>query len=328
MADVARRAGVALSTVSHVVNRTRAVSPETMAAVERAMSDLGYTPNTLARSLARASSSTVGLAISLSNIYFSDFVHAVENATAKLGLMVFLSDTADDPELELRVVQAFHRRRVDGIILVPSGDRGQRALGYIRDNAIPCVLLDRLVSRAFDQIGIRNAAAARQLVGHLVWHGHRRIAMISNQVGLATSLERIEGFRAGLRDHAIPWDPAMLEIGSDDREANVQATIRLLDRDPPPTAIVAGNNLSTICAMRVLRDRGLRVPEDVALVGFDDFDWADLFAPRLTVIAQPTRQLGERATAMLMERIRSPGLPPRTARLQASLIVRNSCGCP
>lgn len=328
MADVAQRAGVTKSTVSHVINRTRTVGPDTVAAVERAMAELAYVPNTLARSLARATTNTVGVAISsLSNIYFNDIIVAIENACTRLGLLVFLADTADNPAQELDLVQALHQRRVDGIILAPSADPEQRAIGYLRENGVPCVLVDRLVCDEFDQVGVENTNAMKRLVDHLVWHGHRRIGMISNQGGLATAVERIEGYRQGLAANGIEWEDSLLEIGSDDTAANTQASLRLLDQADRPTAIVAGNNLSTIGAMQAIRDRGLRIPKEIALVGFDDFEWAGLFEPRLTVIAQPVKRIGEVAAAMLVERIKNPRISPRTIRLEPSLIVRGSCGC-
>ena len=329
MTDVARRAGVTKSTVSHVINRTRTVSPETVAAVERAMAELAYVPNTLARALARATTNTVGVAISsLSNIYFNDIIVAIENACSRLGLMVFLADTADNPAQELELVRALHQRRVDGIILAPSADPEQRAITYLRENSIPCVLVDRLVCDEFDQVGVENTDAVKGLIDHLAWHGHRRIGMISNQAGLATAVERIEGYRLGLASNGIPWDGSLLEMGSDDTTANIQATLRLIDQADRPTAIVAGNNLSTIGAMQAIRERGLKIPDEIALAGFDDFEWAGLFEPRLTVIAQPVKRIGEEAAAMLVERIKNPGMPPRTVRLKPSLIVRGSCGCP
>jgi LacI family transcriptional regulator, galactose operon repressor len=329
MADVARRAGVTKSTVSHVINRTRVVSPETVAAVERAMAELAYVPNTLARSLARATTNTVGVAVSsLANIYFNDIIVAVENACARLGLLVFVADTADDPAQELQLIRALHQRRVDGIILAPSADPEQRAIKYLRENGVPCVLVDRLVCGEFDQVGVENTNAVKRLVDHLAWHGHRRIGMISNQGGLATALERIEGYRLGLAANGIEWKDSLLEIGSDDTAANTRATLRLLDQADRPTAIVAGNNLSTIGAMQAIRKKSLRIPEEIALVGFDDFEWAGLFEPRLTVIAQPVKRIGEEAAAMLVERIKNPRIPPRTVRLEPSLIVRGSCGCP
>jgi LacI family transcriptional regulator len=176
-------------------------------------------------------------------------------------------------------------------------------------------------------VGVENKNAVRQLVDHLVWHGHRRIGMISNQAGFATTFERIEGFELGLQANNIQWDEALLEIGSSDSAANIQGTLRLLDLPDRPTAIVTGNNLSTIGAMRAMRLRSLRIPADIALVGFDDFEWADLFEPRLTVIAQPCAQIGELAANMLVERIKAPNLPRRTVRLKPRLVIRGSCGC-
>jgi LacI family transcriptional regulator len=151
IADVARQAGVSTSTVSHVINRTRKVDPATASLVERAIAAIGYTPNTIARALARSSSGTVGIAISaISNPYFSDIICAVETECSRLGLMVFLADTQDDPEQEMRVVRALHQRRVDGIILAPAAAPDQQSLKYLLDSKIPCVLVDRLLSRQFD----------------------------------------------------------------------------------------------------------------------------------------------------------------------------------
>src|SRR3954469_23414798 len=152
IARVARAAGVSVSTVSHVVNGTRYVSPNTAKAVNDAIAKIGYLPNTLARSLKLASTSCVGLAISaLSNPYFSDIICAVESECARLGLMVFLSDTQDDPEKEMAVIRALHERRVDGIIFAPCADP-VLALDYIERHRLPCVLIDRMADTRFDQI--------------------------------------------------------------------------------------------------------------------------------------------------------------------------------
>jgi len=279
--DVARRAGVSASTVSHVVNGTRPVRPETSRLVEEAIAATGYSPNSIARSLARQATNSVGIAISaISNPYFSDMICAIESECARLGLMVFLSDTQDDPDQELRVVQALHQRR-----------------------------------------------AMALLVEHLIGHGHRRIGMIAGHPGFATTLERVDGFHSVLRRHGIAADPALLSGGSGSVAAAATATSRLLGLVARPTAIVAGNNLATIGAMRAIRAAGLRVPADIALVGFDDFEWADCFEPRLTVVAQPCVELGRRAAALLIERIRNADAPRRTIRLQPTLVVRTSCGC-
>src|SRR3954453_23721753 len=177
--EVARHAGVSVSTVSHVVNRTRYVSPSTARVVNEAIALTGYLPNNVARALKLASTSSVGLAISaMSNQYFSDIICAVEAECARLGLMVFLSDTQDDPDHELAVVQALHQRRVDGVILAPSATP-ERTLRYLFDSRLPCVLIDRLPDLRFDQVGVDNSQAIRLLIDHAVSFGHRRIGFVA-----------------------------------------------------------------------------------------------------------------------------------------------------
>lgn len=326
MDDVARSAGVSTSTVSHVLNGTRKVSPATVQAVQRAIQALGYTPNTLARSLARSSTSTIGVAISaLSNHYFSETVHAIETECARHGYMMLFVDTHDDPEQELRVVTALHHRRVDGIVLAPSN--GSRALEYLRTNDIPAVLVDRMMSEQFDQVGVENSQATQALIAHLIAHGHRRIGFIAGRSGFSTTDERVAGYQAALQAAGLAFDPQLLVNGGSNTEPARQATQQLLNLAEPPTAIMAGNNLMTLGAMHALRDAHLDVPGHMALVGFDDFDWADFFVPRLTLIAQPVQQLGARAVELLLQRMATPTAPKHSVRLAPRLHVRHSCGC-
>lgn len=326
MDDVARSAGVSTSTVSHVLNGTRKVSPATVQAVQRAIQALGYTPNTLARSLARSSTSTIGVAISaLSNHYFSETVHAIETECARHGYMMLFVDTHDDPEQELRVVTALHHRRVDGIVLAPSN--GSRALEYLRSNDIPAVLVDRMMSEQFDQVGVENSQATQALIAHLIAHGHRRIGFIAGRSGFSTTDERVAGYQAALQAAGLAFDPQLLVNGGSNTEPARQATQQLLNLAEPPTAIMAGNNLMTLGAMHALRDAHLDVPGHMALVGFDDFDWADFFVPRLTLIAQPVQQLGARAVELLLQRMATPTAPKHSVRLAPRLHVRHSCGC-
>jgi LacI family transcriptional regulator len=326
--DVARRAGVSVSTVSHVVNGTRHVNADTAQLVADAIAFVGFRPNALARSLKRASTESVGIAMSvISNPYFSDIVCAIEAECARLGLMVFLSDTQDDPAQELKVVQALHHRRVDGIILAASSDPERRAVAYLTQHRIPFVLVDRLLSSDFDQVGVQNKSAMQALVAHLISHGHRRIGFIAGPSGFSTARERVEGYRGALKAHDLPFDEALLASGNSSAESADLATRRLFDLADPPTALATGNNLATIGAMHALRELGLRVPADVALAGFDDFEWADYFEPRLTVIAQPCQEIGRQAASLLVERIGALEGKRKTIRLKPQLVVRTSCGC-
>lgn len=328
MAEVARRAGVSVSTVSHVVNRTRFVSPEKARLINDAIAAMGYQPNELARSLKGASTRSVGLAISaISNPYFTDIICAVEAECARLGLVVFLSDTQEDPERELAVVHAFHQRRVDGVILAPSGSP-ERAIGYLAEKKLPCVLIDRFADDRFDQIGVENETAMRALIDHVASFGHRRIGYIAGQPGLATTRERIEAFRASLQANGLEWQPRYVSPENVDTASATASTHAILSQPEPPTALVTGNNMTTIGAVRAIREKGLSIPRDLSLVGFDDFEWADCFEPRLTLLEQPCTEIGRQAAALLSERIAASDAAPRAVRLSATLKTRQSCAAP
>ena len=325
LAEVARTAGVSVSTVSHVVNGTRYVSAGKAKLVKDAISAVGYFPNTLARSLKLASTSSVGLAISaLSNHYFSDIICAVEAECARLGLMVFLSDTQDDPEKEFAVIRALHERRVDGIIFAPSAAPGP-ALDYLAQRGVPCVLIDRMADPRFDQIGVDNFKAMQALVHHVVSLGHRNIGFVAGQPGFATTVERIAGFHAALQAVGIRVKRDAVVTGNATTISATAATYRLLSQAQPPSVVITGNNLATIGVMRAMRELGLSVPDDLSLVGIDDFEWADFFEPRLTLVEQPCNELGRQAVALLVGRIASPNGMRRSVRLEPTLRLRASC---
>ncbi len=329
MSDVARLAGVSITTVSHVLNGTRPAGAATTRRVLEAVEQTGYTHNTIARALARQRTQSLGLAISgLANPYFTDLIAAVEAEAGRAGHTLLLGDTREDAEQELRIVQALAERRVDGLLLAPSPGARARALPYLETQDIPVVLLDRTPSEAFDQVASESEEPTAHLVEHLAGLGHRRIGMVVGLRALTTSEERVRGYHRGLERAGLAADPALVVDGGSQRDRARAATLALLDLPDPPTALVSGNNFMTIGVMRGLVDRGLRVPDDMALVAFDDFEWADLFAPRLTAVAQPTTELGERAVALLLSRIDDPGLPPRTVRLPTTFVHRDSCGCP
>jgi LacI family transcriptional regulator len=328
MADVARRAKVSASTVSHVLNRTRKVNLDTERAVANAVRELGYVHNTIARSLARSRTNSIGVALTaITNIYFSEIVQAIEAECAANDHILLLADTHDEPRTELRAVQALHRRRVDGIILAPSFDPDRRALAYLTEHTVPTVLIDRMITRAFDQVGVENKRSTAQLVAHMIGHGHRRIGMVSGLAGLSTTVERVAGYRAALRSAGIPFDPNLIRSGESLSAPAHVVTQQLLHIENPPTALITANNLMTIGALRALMEARLSVPDDIALAGFDDFEWADLFAPRLTTVAQPSRDIGVAAARLLLARVETPDRRPKSVRLPPTLRIRNSCGC-
>ncbi|MEU5665826.1 LacI family DNA-binding transcriptional regulator [Streptomyces longwoodensis] len=340
MADVARHAGVSVATVSHVLNDTRPVLPHTRQAVLDAIEVLGYTPNTLARSLVTARTRSIGLAVSaISNPYFTEILQGVEASALEHGYGLLIADPHDDPEHERTVVQLLHERRVDGMIVAPSAEPSA-LLAYLTRHRVPAVLLDRTVDATagasaevddaprFDQVCAENTEPMSRLVTHLAERGHRRIALVAGLPGLSTTAERISGYRLGLAAAGLPYDERLLVHGDSASEGARRATAGLLSLAVPPTALVTGNNAMTFGALRALRDRGRSVPEDLALCCFDDFAWADLFSPRLTAIAQPSREIGAEAVRVLLERLDAPRRPARTVRLPCAFVHRTSCGCP
>ncbi|MFE0351735.1 LacI family DNA-binding transcriptional regulator [Streptomyces griseoluteus] len=334
MADVARSAGVSVATVSHVLNGTRPVLPHTRQAVLDAVEALGYTPNSLARSLVTSRTRSIGLAVSaISNPYFTEILQGVEAAALEAGYSLLIADPHDDPDHELKVVQLLHERRVDGMIVAPSAAPGD-LVAYLRRQAVPTVLLDRVLEPAgpgqgpFDQVCAENSGPMAELVTHLAVLGHRRIGLVAGLPGLSTTSERIAGYRQGLAAAGLGADDELVVSGSSEATGAERATAALLALPGAPTALVTANNAMTIGALRALRERGLSVPGDIALACFDDFAWADLFAPRLTAIAQPSREMGARAVRVLLDRLAAPDRETRTVRLPCAFVHRASCGCP
>jgi len=353
MADVARSAGVSVATVSHVLNGTRPVLPHTRQAVLDAVDALGYTPNTLARSLVTSRTRSIGLAVSvISNPYFTEILQGVEAAALEAGYSLLVADPHDDPLHERKVVEFLHERRVDGMIVAPSA-QPHDLVAYLRRHAVPAVFLDRVVdvpadpdgtgahgtgapgvhggdagAPSFDQVCGENAAPMAGLVTHLAGLGHRRIGLVAGLPGLSTTVERVTGYRQGLAAAGLPHEERLVVAGDSDSAGAQQATDALLALAHPPTALVTANDAMTIGALRALRRQGLSVPDDIALCCFDDFAWADLFTPRLTAVAQPGREIGATAVRVLLDRLAAPDQPARTVRLPCTFVHRTSCGCP
>jgi LacI family transcriptional regulator len=329
MSDVAKVAGVSATTVSHVLNKSRRIDPETERAVQAAIESTGYVNDRVARSLRTGKTKTVGLAISaISNPYFGDVVHAIEKRVTANGHSLLLADTHDDAAYELRAVTHLLAHRPDGILIAPSSDPHE-SLSRIARRRIPTVLIDRVSpdigTWSFDAVGVENAGPTAELVEHLAGLGHRRIGMVPGRPGLQTTIERIEGFRDGHRRRGLPLEERYIAHGAAGAADAIDVLLGLSD---PPTAIVMGNNQATIEAVRRLTERGVAIPRDVSIASFDDFPWADLFHPRLTAIRQPVDELGERAVAMLFERMDDPEQPARTVRLTPTLIRRDSAAAP
>jgi LacI family transcriptional regulator len=328
MTDVAQAAGVSVSTVSHVVNGTRPVAPETRERVLRAMSTLGYRHQPIARSLSAGSSQTIGLAITAaSNPYWAELVQGIDCEATRAGLSLIIVDTRDEPRHEAAVVANLLAHHVEGLVIAPTAGWPDLTLPMLRDHPVPYVLVDRLHPLGVDQVGVENENSSAAMIDHLLGRGHTRIGMIAGIEGLSTSAERRRGYELAYERRGLLPDAELVVNGESTAEGARKATLSLLGLPCPPTALFSANNDMTIGTMLALRAAGVRIPDDMAVVAFDDFPWADVFAPGLTTIAQPSTAIGARAVQLLLRRMHDPDVPAQTVRLTAEIAHRESCGC-
>lgn len=328
MRDVAAAAGVSVTTVSHVLNNTRPVSPELRQRVHDAVAAAGYTTNSVARALATRNTMLIGVVMSfLSNPFFAPLVSSIEKTARRHGYTLLLTDNHENAADETAQVRIMLDRRVDGVVLAPASTHPELILDLLAERGVPAVLVDRFADNRFDEVGVENIESTASLVAHLVEHGHTRIGFISGKAGLSTTTERLAGYRLGLERAGLPLDRRLVRSGASRIEPAREAIAAMLDLPNPPTAVVPANNAMTVGALRGLRDRGLRVPDDIAIAAFDDFEWADLMNPRLTAMAQPIPEMGNAAAKLLVKRIAGDQGPPQQRVLPPTFQHRESCGC-
>lgn len=328
MGDVARIAGVSASTVSHVLNGTRKVDTATRLRVEAAIEATGYRRNVVARSLAAGRTHTVGLSISaLTNPYFAGLVHAVERALSDAGYVLIVGDSHDDVTSEKRVIDSLLDRQVDGMIVAPAAGSERVTLPEISRTGTPLVLIDRGVDVGSDQVGPENFTSTRSLTEHLLDLRHHRIGAVRGLDGISSTIERFDGYAAGLTAHGIAVDAALVVDGESNTDVAERQVHALMSGPDRPTALVSLNNAMTIGTLKALRSLGLSIPGDVAFVCYDDFEWSDLFEPKLTAAAQDVETIGATAVELLLGRIRGHDAAPQRIRVPTAFHHRTSCGC-
>lgn len=325
IADVARLAQVSTATVSRVLNGNTEVDPVLAERVRGAIDTLGYRPSRIARSL-RTRRSTVWAVIipDIRNPFFTDMVRGIEDVAYAHEHSLVLCNAEGDLEKETRYLTLAMDEHMAGIVLAPASPQ-LTDLAAVRSAGIPVVSVDRrLADPSIDQVLIDNAGGAALAVEHLWSQGFRRIACISGPADLSTGADRLAGYRAGLDAHGAPTDDALVRHGDFHEESGYRAMTELLALPQPPDAVFVANNLMTLGALDAIAAAGLRVPEDLAVVGFDDMSWAPLLRPPLTTVGQPTYQLGAETAGLLLSRIGGYGGSGRTVELPAQLFVRAS----
>ena len=327
--DVAARAGVSSTTVSHVINKTRPVSDILRTRVEAAMAELGFQPNALARSLRRKRTHTLGMIVPDSaNPFFAEVGRGIEDTSFASGYSIILCNSDGDRNRELLYLDLLVQKQVDGVLLVPTGNHAELA-AHLRTRNIPVVVIDRDVSDApIDRAYIDNVAGGCVATRHLLDLGHRRIGYIGGPPHLSPVPGRGAGYLRALEEAGIPIDDRLIVAGSFQDVGGYEGTQSLLALPDRPTAIFAGNDLMAIGALAAARDANIAVPAELSIVGFDDIHLAGYINPPLTTIAQPKYELGVIAAELLLARLSDPDLPPQRRLLQAHLVVRHSTAAP
>jgi DNA-binding LacI/PurR family transcriptional regulator len=324
--DVARLAGVSTATVSRVLANKRYVKIEVRQAVQDAMVQLKYQPSRTARSLRAQRSKIIGLIISdIQNPFFISLVRAVEDVAFSQKYAVFLCNADEDSGKEKFYLDLMQGESVAGVIVSPTLENADPCLALQQAN-IPFVVIDRtLADIDVDTVAVDNVQGAYDLVSHLIADGHTRIGAVLGITSATTGRERYEGYVRALAAHHIPLDPRLVLTGIPRETEGTHLTHTLLDLPDPPTALFTGNNLLTVGALRTIQQRKLQIPDDIALVGFDEIDWMSLIQPGLTTLVQPTYEMGKIAADLLLQRIEDPLRPPQKIIAQGLIKVRQSC---
>jgi LacI family transcriptional regulator len=331
--DVARAAGVSTSTVSHVLNETRPVNADTRQRVLDAMAALDYRPNRLARSLRNRRTNTLGVLLPNSaNPFFAQILLGIEAACFEHDYNVILGNANDDARREMAYLDVLVSKQVDGILLVSTGAY-RKALDLLAPRGVPVVMVDRSPAEVYegwqiDAVYTDNEEGGRQATDYLIQSGHRRIACIGGPALLTSGAGRVIGYRLALERAHLPVDETLILEGDFEHEGGYQAGKALLNLPEPPTAIFACNDLMAVGVLYAASEAGVRVPDELSVIGFDDIPLASYTVPRLTTVTQQASLLGRAGVDLMLARLKERSRPTQHRCLPVTLTERASCGPP
>lgn len=323
--DVASKAGVSVATVSHVVNNTKPVSEKTKARIEAAIKELSYTPNFLAKSLKENRSKVIGLIIpDISNYYFTEIASIIEQRLNDAGYNMILCNSNENLELEIQHIQQLKAYMVSGMIIAPTTmDFDYRKLVASQD--YPIVFIDRKLSTLQgDSIIADGACAVEEAVSYLIKKGHKRIGFIGANRGLSTTANRFLGYKNALKKNGIPLDSSLCVFG----EPKINPAMSLCSQLFSQTnisALLVSSSLMSIGAVQFFTKNNIKIPEQIALIGYDDYIWSTITAPPLSTIKQPTSEIGYKAAETMLNRLENGNIPITEILLNSEFIIRESC---
>ncbi|MGQ9557031.1 MAG: LacI family DNA-binding transcriptional regulator [Desulfurispora sp.] len=325
--DIARKAGVSYATVSRALNNRPEVNEKTRREIQKLAEEMGYKPNALARSLVTRESKTLGLIIpDITNPFFPEVARGAEEAAAQAGYSIFLCNTNWEEEKERKYLALLEEKRVDGIILASVINDEQQMMEYLADSAVPLIMINRVLKNIqAHYVVIDNVRGACLVMEHLIETGHRDIAFVGGLSHVEATRERLQGYKMMLGAYELPVRPELVRLGSFKRESGYSNALELLKLSPRPTAIFAANDILALGVLQAAADMNLRVPGDLAVVGFDDIPFASYAEVSLTTVAQPKYAMGEMAAKILIEEIKEgPSREKKKIILQPELVVRRS----
>ena len=326
--EVAKKAGVSTATVSRVINNNPNVNPETRIKVQQVIKELKFTPNRVAKRLRNrnASSNLLGVLIpDIQNPFYVEVLRGIEDVAYNSNYALIVCNFSQDEKKEKLYLDLLLSESVDGLIAAPTHEHDQKVIGLVK-SGLPIVCVDRGLSDVdVDVVLVENRNGAFSAVDHLIKAGYKRIAYISGLQQLPSSRQRELGYIDALSANGIPLEKELIKYGDSRHESGVLLCEELLNLDSPPDAIFTGNNLITLGALETIHKRGLKIPSEVAIIGFDDMYWSISLNPPLTAVKQPAYEIGKRAAELLIQRINNPARPTVSMILKTELMIRNSC---
>jgi len=326
--DVAKEAGVSIATASRVINNSTNVKPDNVAKVKNAIKKLNYRPNRVAQRLRskEGNRKLLGLLIpDIQNPFYTEVIRGVEKVAHDNNYVILMGNFGQEKEKYNIYLDLMLSESVDGLILGPTNEKNQQIYDLIK-RKFPIVCIDRgLDDIESDVVLVDNEHGAYIAVKTLIESGHKKIAYIAGLPSIPTTIQRKDGYEKALREHNIPINDDYIVFGDSKRDSGKNIVKELFALENPPTALFTGNNLITLGALEQIHKMNLKIPDDVAIIGFDDMPWSNSLNPPLTAISQPGYEIGKRAANMMINRIMNPERATAQVILKTKLIKRKSC---
>jgi LacI family transcriptional regulator len=327
--DIAAKAGVSHTTVSRVINKSTKVSKDTIGKVEQAISELNYVPNAYARGLSRSETNVIGLVVpEIRNPFFGEIIQGVTAVADENDLNVLLFNTDESVDKEERALRILQEHRIRGLLITPATGQESYNKDYVQaftSMKIPIVLIDRnIVHSNFDGVYYDDTKAIYDATTLLLDEGHRDIAVLGGNPKLKLALNRVAGYTKAFDEYGIPYDKSNIYYGDFTKECAYKQTNDVLNRPKRPTAIVANNNMLTLGCLKAIFERGLKIPDDIAFVGYDKIELLDIIQSNISIVEKQEYEYGQNAMQLLLKRIANPAMTQQKIIMSASLVKRGS----